>query len=281
MITITLLHPGSMGAAIGAEAVRTGARVLWVPASRSEATRSRAEAAGLEARPRLSDALSASDVVLSVCPTQAAEAVAEQVAQYSYSGTFVEANAISPQRAKRIAAQTLATARFVDGCIFGPDASKRRVARLFLSGGSSQMDQLVSLFQGTRVETKTLEGPIGTASALKMAFINFQRSVRALTALSYALAEEHDLTEELTAEAQTMGSVELADLAALTSMAAKAWRWAPEMHEVAETLHEANLPAGLAQATADVLLRWEGAKDRTGLSLGDVVDGLRSPRSEP
>ena len=47
--TIALLHPGEMGAALGACLVARGLRVLWVSQGRSAATGKRAEAAGLEA----------------------------------------------------------------------------------------------------------------------------------------------------------------------------------------------------------------------------------------
>lgn len=40
----------------------------------------------------------------------------------------------------------------------------------------------------------------------------------------------------------------------LPSVAARAWRWAPEMHEVADTLNDQHLPTDLALAT--VLQRW-------------------------
>lgn len=42
----------------------------------------------------------------------------------------------------------------------------------------------------------------------------------------------------------------------LPSVAARAWRWAPEMHEVADTLNDQHLPTNLALATANVLQRW-------------------------
>jgi len=35
-----------------------------------------------------------------------------------------------------------------------------------------------------------------------------------------------------------------------------AWRWAPEMHEVADTLSDQHLPTDLALALANVLQRW-------------------------
>jgi len=83
----------------------------------------------------------------------------------------------------------------------------------------------------------------------------------------------------------------LADPAYLPSVAARAWRWAPEMHEIADTLTEAGLPPHLALATAEVRSRWEGDKDHRDLPLTDVLrhltqnpaaDRLRSGRrAEP
>src|SRR5438132_9055101 len=45
---VGLLHPGDMGAAVGATVVAGGARVLWASAGRSAATRARAREVGLE-----------------------------------------------------------------------------------------------------------------------------------------------------------------------------------------------------------------------------------------
>ncbi|MGE5060010.1 MAG: phosphogluconate dehydrogenase, partial [Betaproteobacteria bacterium] len=45
--TVALLHPGNMGATIGAAARAGGARVIWASQGRSDATRQRAERAGL------------------------------------------------------------------------------------------------------------------------------------------------------------------------------------------------------------------------------------------
>ena len=45
--TVALLHPGNMGATIGAAAATSGARVIWVSHQRSQATQDRAKRAGL------------------------------------------------------------------------------------------------------------------------------------------------------------------------------------------------------------------------------------------
>ena len=43
---VGLLHPGQMGASVGAAAMAAGAEVLWASEGRSPATRERAESAG-------------------------------------------------------------------------------------------------------------------------------------------------------------------------------------------------------------------------------------------
>src|SRR5262245_66530793 len=125
MDTICILHPGEMGTAIGRTLRARGTRVLWVPAGRTAATLARAEAAGLESAPSLRSALEAATVVLSVCPPYAASDVAEAVAAHRFRGVYLEANAIAPDTARRIAARVEAAgATFVDGGIVGPPPAR-------------------------------------------------------------------------------------------------------------------------------------------------------------
>ncbi len=119
--TIALLHPGEMGAALGACLVSRGFRVLWVSQGRSAATRKRAEAAGLEECETLDRALAAADVVFSVCPPHGALDLARAVAEKNFGGVYVDANAIAPASAREIGrAIEAAGASFVDGGIIGP-----------------------------------------------------------------------------------------------------------------------------------------------------------------
>ncbi|HXH83048.1 MAG TPA: phosphogluconate dehydrogenase, partial [Candidatus Tectomicrobia bacterium] len=80
MTTIGLLHPGEMGSSVGAAARAAGHRVLWASEGRGPQTRVRAEADGLEDVGTLRALVQASDVVLSVCPPDAAVALARTVA---------------------------------------------------------------------------------------------------------------------------------------------------------------------------------------------------------
>src|SRR6266511_3626715 len=121
MKTVALLHPGEMGAAIGACLGGRGLRVVWASAGRSAATRSRAKAAGLEDLGPLERALGAANIVLSVCPPHGALALAREVAGHGFSGIYIDANAISPATVRNIGRLVEASkATFVDGGIIGP-----------------------------------------------------------------------------------------------------------------------------------------------------------------
>src|SRR5215204_1429473 len=102
MTRVGLLFPGEMGAIVGAAA---DGDVLWASKGRSPATATRAEEAGFRDAGSLDRLVAESDLILSVCPPGIAEEVAEAVAANAFEGVYVEANAISPDRTQRIAAE--------------------------------------------------------------------------------------------------------------------------------------------------------------------------------
>ena len=262
---MTLLHPGSMGAAVGAQAIHNGATVRWVAAGRSAATRKRATQAGLVECADLATALTDCDVVLSICPPAHAEDVAQSVA--GYTGVYLDANAISPARAQRVA-ELLPAAHVVDGGIIGGPPLTPGTTRLYVSG---PYPPIAALFDGTALEVVTLPGAVGQASALKLAYASYQKAGRVLAAIAHALAREHDVADQLLHEAELLRSRPLAELDVFCSAAARAWRWAPEMREVNDALRAARLPGGMALGAADALERWTSVKDRDGLDVDDVL----------
>lgn len=277
MTTVAILHPGRMGAAVAAQAATAGARVRWCPAGRSEDTAERAAQAGLEPADDLGALLKVTDVVLSLCPPAVAEEVAEQVAAHNFTGLFVEANAISPQRAGRIAQRLEAGgAHVVDGCVFGSPPGPESSVRLYLAGAGADIEQIAGLFTGTQVSPVPMEGEIGKASAIKSAQSSYQKASRALAAVAYALAEHHGVRDELHAESQHFAQSALTMPDYLPTVAARAWRWGPEMAEVGETLAEAGLPDDFARAAAEVFSHWIDLKDEFGSDLSCVLSMLRA-----
>ncbi|MFD8469720.1 DUF1932 domain-containing protein [Streptomyces cyaneofuscatus] len=279
MTTVTVLHPGTMGAAITAEIVAGGHEALWVPKGRSENTWRRAREVGATACDSLAEALSRTAIVLSVCPPQAAGTVAAAVAAHGFAGLYVDVNAISPQRVRRISEEIRPGSAVVDGAVFGQPPGEGRTARLYLAGADSAVELVASLFTDSALHVCRVGDTPGSASALKMAFASYQKAARTLAGVAHALADAHGVGDQLTAEAEVMISTILSDPDYLPSVAARAWRWAPEMEEVADTLRAADLPTDMAEATARVLALWEQDKDRDDVPVVHTLSQLRSGRS--
>jgi 3-hydroxyisobutyrate dehydrogenase-like beta-hydroxyacid dehydrogenase len=244
--TVGLLHPGDMGAAIGATLRDNGTRVLWASAGRSEETAARAAAAGLEDAASVEALVRGSDVILSVCPPHAAIEVARSVGDFA--GTYVDANAISPASARAVAATV---PRSVDGGIIGPPPVRPGSTRLYLSGPEAPL--VVELFEGTTVDTRVVSDEIGAASAVKMAYAAWTKGTAALLLAVRSLARVEGVESTLLEEWE-LSLPDLADrsLRAAESAATKGWRWVGEMEEIAATFAADDLPAGFHLAAADV-----------------------------
>lgn len=269
-LTTGLLHPGRMGSAIAAQLIAGGHRVLWCPVGRSAGSARRASQAGLVAVDSVGELLAGSAVVFSVCPPAAAEDVADQVA--GYGGIFVEANAISPHRMIAIGERLGGTV--VDGSIIGPPPSSTARARVYLSGSGDAVGVVHGLLAGSNAEPVSLGDRVGRASALKMAFGSFQKTSRALAAVSHAIADDYGVSEQLLKEATELGDNALMEPDYLPSAAARAWRWAPEMVEVAETARALGLPDALATGSAEVMARWAADQDDFDIDLPTTLRHL-------
>ncbi|WP_226651987.1 NAD(P)-binding domain-containing protein, partial [Streptomyces hydrogenans] len=168
--TVGILHPGSMGAAVAACAAINATEALWYETGRSAASTERAAQFGLTPVPTLYDLLDRSDIVISLCPPAAAEDLARDVAGHRFAGVFVEANAISPERAQRIAVLLEPDATVVDGGVVGSPPVGGKTPTLYLSGPASATERIKALFAGTAVRTTVLGTEVGKASALKLAY---------------------------------------------------------------------------------------------------------------
>lgn len=274
--TIGVLHPGEMGAALVAQARRKGASVLWCPSGRSQATHDRATRTGLTPVSDLHELLDRAEVVVSICSSTAAVHVATQVALEGYKGVYVEANATSPQRCIRVAQRlTHSGAEVVDAAVFGtptPDRAAKIV--LYLAGRSSDIETVALLFEGTAVEPVRLDGGIGTASALQMAYAGYQKTAAVMAAVAHALAARYGVTAPLVAEARRAPPPPLADPNQLRGAAARAWSWTPELHELADALEDEELPRDLALAAAAISFRWHEDRDNPRLPLETVLAQL-------
>jgi 3-hydroxyisobutyrate dehydrogenase-like beta-hydroxyacid dehydrogenase len=233
-VKVGLLFPGEMGAAVGG-AVR--ANVAWASEGRSEATRQRATA--FEDVGSVKELVRTSDLILSICPPAIAEAVAEEVFAEGFDGVFVEANAISPERMRRIAELG---PRVVDGSVIAAKGM-----HLYLAGRDA--NEVAALFADSDVRAIPLDAEVGAASALKMAFGGWNKIGIALTAQAHAIAGAYGVQGWLEEEGVPPDR--------LPRVADRAWRWAPEMEEVAATCLERGLGDEIPRAAAAFYRRIE------------------------
>jgi 3-hydroxyisobutyrate dehydrogenase-like beta-hydroxyacid dehydrogenase len=245
-VRVGLLHPGEMGAAIGAVLVELGHEVLWCPRGRSEETARRAAAAGLTGVEDFDGA----ELVLSVCPPHAALEVARSL--HGTSALVIDANAVSPMTARRIG--ELIGERWVDGGIVGPPPRRAGTTRLYLSGAHAA--EASRLFDGTRLEPVILDGSPVAASALKMAYAAWTKGSAALLLAALGSAGANGVEEALRAEwARSQPGLDARWQSAQNSAAAKGWRWVGEMNEIASTFAAAGLPSGFHEAAAEMFER--------------------------
>jgi 3-hydroxyisobutyrate dehydrogenase-like beta-hydroxyacid dehydrogenase len=264
-----------MGSALGAALATRGVDVVWASSGRSDATSRQAGAAGLRDVETVANLVSASDVILSVCPPHAAEDVARAVG--GFEGIYVDANAVAPETTRRIATRF---ERFVDGGIVGAPPRADQPVRLYLSGPSA--DTAAELFAGSVVETVILGDTVGSASALKMAYAAWSKGTAALVLAIRALARAEGVEEALVSEwlLSVPGLRERSEQAA-RSAGLKGWRWVGEMEEIAATFAGTGLPDGFHQAAAEVYRRTprsEGADEDDDM-LDDVVNALLEPKN--
>jgi 3-hydroxyisobutyrate dehydrogenase-like beta-hydroxyacid dehydrogenase len=260
---IGLLHPGEMGAAVGARLRDAGHEVGWASDGRSAATKERAESGGLADHGTVPDLLAASDVVLSICPPHAALDVAGSVAAEGYDGVFVDANAVAPATTRSIG-EIIATARatFVDGGIVGSPPVEADTTRLYLSGSHAQ--PVAVLFADTVVEAIVVDDRIGSASAVKMTYAAWTKGMHAMLLAIDAVARREGVDAVLHREwARSLPNLDRRLTRATGAADRKGWRWAGEMDEIARTFGAAGAPSGFHEAAAEVFRRHPLTPDAT------------------
>jgi 3-hydroxyisobutyrate dehydrogenase-like beta-hydroxyacid dehydrogenase len=277
---IGVLHPGEMGAAVGACLTQRGLTVLWASAGRGPATAARAASAGMRDVGSAGEMAGQAGVILSVCPPHAALEVARSVA--GFGGTYVDANAVSPATTREVAEiVTAGGARYVDGGIIGSPPRSPGDSRLYLSGPWAE--EISNLFGGTPLDAQVIGGEIGQASAVKMAYAAWTKGTAALILAIRALARAEGVEQTLVAEwQQSQPALTARPHAAARSALQKGWRWVAEMEEIAATMAAAGLPPGFHEAAAAIYTRVPHTTTSAATSepsLTTVINALLAERS--
>ena len=275
-----ILHPGEMGITVALAAQNSRLRVYWASAERSPQTSKRAKDLGLIDAVSLSKLCQICSTLICVCPPDAAPEVAEQVSSLGFSGLYIDANAISPQRAQWIA-QTLQDTgiTFVDGSIIGPPAWKANTTRLYLSG--EHANKAAEKFAAGPIGVNVIGDSIGQASALKMCYAAYTKGTSALLCTILAAAEALGIRDDLLEEWSQSGSNFSEEVTTrVRRVTAKAWRFGGEMEEIAATFKSVGLPDGFHSAAAEIYMRLSDYKDSPLPELDDVLSSLLEPQPD-
>jgi 3-hydroxyisobutyrate dehydrogenase-like beta-hydroxyacid dehydrogenase len=277
---IGLIHPGEMGAAVGAALTSIGQKVLWAASGRSDETKARALAANLEDVSDLDELARSSDLIISIVPPHGAVDMARQMA--GKTKLYVDANALSPDTTIEI--EKILSEKgteLVDGGIVGPPPTKAGVTRLYLSG--NRANEISGLFEGSLVEAPVLKGGAGAASAMKMCYGGWTKGSDALLLALLTTARHLGVEEALRSE-WSRSKPELTNRLYGAGWAAgrKGWRWVGEMEEIAKTMKGAGMPSGFHLSAADIFERSfhdpNAGKDEK--SLSEIIKSLLTNKSK-
>ena len=252
---VGILHPGAMGVSVARSIRDGGHQVLWASDNRSSASSERAHEHGLVDVGSLAAVCDKSEIILSICPPEAASDVANDVVGAGFKGIFVDANAISPRRMLSIDEMlTAAGISVVDGGIIGLPAWKPHKTWLFLSGRDAGV--VADCAGGGMLETEVVGPEIGKASALKMCYAALSKGTTALICAILASADELGVRDELFGhwDRDEPGLAQVREMK-MRGVTEKAWRYVAEMEEIAATFEAVGQTSGFHKAAADVYRR--------------------------
>lgn len=251
---VGFLHPGEIGTYLATVASNNGHKVAWASEGRSEQTKSRADKHNIIDKITVSELANSSDVIISICPPHGATLTAEQIAKSNFSGIYLEANAISPNRVKQLS-HLLSSNNIntVDGAIFGPIRSQNRKPLLVLSGEHYKL--ISKIFSSDNLIVKVISDEVGKASALKMCDSSIRKISLSLLYLTLALAEKQGIMEDL----NWLFTNRTPDMPINNSesiqRSKKAWRFRSEMLDIIETFKDDELTPNFALAASEVFAK--------------------------
>ena len=280
--TVAIPSPGDMGSGVGRELIARGFRVLTCLAGRSERSHRLAEGAGLELADSLDALVASADIVLSILPPAAAESFAAEAAdalrRTGARPAFADCNAISPATARRVAARITGAdpwtglgagggagtgarigagagagtgAVFIDAGIIGAAPGKSGLPTRFYCSGPDTT--ALEALDGPNLRVRRLGDEVGQASAMKMVYAAVTKGTFTLHAAALLAARVHGLSGPFHAELAESLPAEHAAMRRMTPrLPLDAARWVGEMHEIAETLAAAGLPADFHRGAARV-----------------------------
>jgi 3-hydroxyisobutyrate dehydrogenase-like beta-hydroxyacid dehydrogenase len=252
---IGFMTPGDMGQGVALQLKNKGFEVLTALEKRSDRSRKMAAEIGLADVGSIARLVAQSDLVMSVMNPGAALEFAREAAAaiggQTHKPVFIDCNAIAPDTMREIAELMKgAGARCLDGGIIGPPPRGKAKTNLYISGpGSADLQQIGN----EQLRVTIMSEKLGDASAIKACYSGFNKGAQGLLLETLVAAQRLGVYAEL--EKQLLSSK--ADmynwlLETLPQMPPKAYRWVPEMNQLAKTFEGVGLTPRIFQGQADM-----------------------------
>jgi 3-hydroxyisobutyrate dehydrogenase-like beta-hydroxyacid dehydrogenase len=253
--TIGVMSPGDMGQAVAHQLRQKGYTVHTALDRRSDRSKVLAREAGLTDVGSIERLTASCDVILSIMNPAAALGFAQAAAGAIAAGhgkpLFVDCNAIAPATMQAVdAAITGAGARCVDGSIVGAPPRGSARATLYFSGADApSLEELAT----PQLRVRVLGLRSGDASSLKMCYGAMNKGITALM-LETLMAARRLGVEEIfeTQMRETRADVHDWLIGAMPVMPPKAYRWVPEMLQIAQTFEGVGMTPRIFQGAADM-----------------------------
>jgi len=253
---IGVVSPGDMGQAIAGRLKESGIHVHVALDGRSERTSSLAKAAGLNDCGSMEKLVATCDLVLSVINPGEALNVARQVAaalkKTGRKIAFADLNAVSPQTARDTDALIRAAGGlFIDGGIIGPPPrGEKDRPRLYVSGPDAYLFEQI---KHPNLQVRIMSERVGDASGVKMCYAAMTKGTTALAVellvAARKLGVEQALEKELRESRSDVFDWQVRNIA---TMPPRAYRWVPEMQEIAKTFGELGMTRRIFEGAADM-----------------------------
>jgi 3-hydroxyisobutyrate dehydrogenase-like beta-hydroxyacid dehydrogenase len=253
---VGVVSPGDMGQAIAGRLRESGLNVFAALDGRSERTRALARQAGLTDCGSMDKLVTACELVISVINPGEALNVARQVAaamrKTGRKIAFADLNAVSPQTARDADSMVReAGGMFIDGGIIGPPPrGEKDRPRIYVSGPDAYLFESI---QHPNLLVRVLSERVGDASGVKMCYAAMTKGTTALAVellvAARKLGVEQALEKELRESRNDVFEWQMKNIAV---MPPKAYRWVPEMQEIAKTFGELGLTRRMFEGATDI-----------------------------
>ncbi len=252
---VGIVSPGDMGQAIAACLKESGCNVFTSLDGRSARTRALANEAGLTDCGSMDRLVASCDMILSVLNPGAAldkaREVAAAIVKTGKKPVFADCNAVSPQTVHKIDAIIReAGGKFIDAGIIGAPPRGGSRTRLYVSGPDAR---LFAQFNHPNLQVRVAGERIGDASGVKMCYGAVTKGLVALGVELLIAARRLGVENVLEAEfRESLPDIHEWILGRSVAMPPKAYRWVPEMLEIARTFEDLDMTPRILEGAADM-----------------------------